>query len=69
MVHAILNEIYFPLNELSFNQQRLRYASLGLEIYYGHWAHVYNENELVGNSEYISTLATLWKMEILCYMQ
>ena len=53
MNHAILNEIYFPLNELSFNQQRLRYASLGLEIYYGHWAHVNNENELVGNSEYI----------------
>ena len=53
MVHAILNEIYFPLNELSFNQIRLKYASLGLEIYYGHWAHVYNENELVENSEYI----------------
>ena len=52
MVHAISNEIYFPLSELSFNQQRLRYATLGLEIYYGHWAHN-NENELVGNSEYI----------------
>ena len=52
MNHAILNEIYFPLSELSFNQQRLRYATLGLEIYYGHWAHN-NENELVGNSEYI----------------
>ena len=52
MVHAISNEIYFPLSELSFNQQRLKYATLGLEIYYGHWAHN-NENELVGNSEYI----------------
>ena len=47
MNHAILNEIYFPLNELSFNQQRLKYASLGLEIYYGHWAHINNRMSLL----------------------
>ena len=49
---AIANDYYFPLDDLPEEDYDEEYFAMGLECYFGLWAHDPNENGFCGDDEY-----------------
>jgi M6 family metalloprotease-like protein len=52
MANAISNEIYNPLNDLPLDDYDEEYLAMGLECYFGLWAHNPNGDGYCGDQEY-----------------